>query len=140
VQLARSRPVLEGHVDAVQVTLKELYDVSEITFFGSIDNALRARTNLERVLIGTSSATLAVALILALSLRRRANRAFARAYQRLVQEVNEREAAEKALRESEQRFRALVHNASDVVTLISADGLVRYQSRRRAGPRPPRRS
>jgi hypothetical protein len=46
-QLARSRPVLEGHVDAVQVTLKELYDVSEITF-GSIDDALRARTNLER--------------------------------------------------------------------------------------------
>jgi PAS domain-containing protein len=65
------------------------------------------------VLIGTSSATLAVALILALSLRRRANRAFARAYQRLVQEVNERQAAEKVLRESEQRFRALVHNASE---------------------------
>jgi PAS domain-containing protein len=71
---------------------------------------------------------LAVALILALSLRRRANRAFARAYQRLVQEVNERQATEKALRESEQRFRALVHNASDAFTVISADGLVRYQS------------
>jgi hypothetical protein len=51
--------------------------------------------------------------------------AFARAYQRLVQEVNEREAAERALRESKQRFRALVHNASDVFTAISADGLVR---------------
>ena len=80
------------------------------------------------MLIGTSGAILAVALILALSLRRRANRAFARAYQRLVQEVNERQAAEKALRESEQRFRALVHNASDAFTVISADGLVRYQS------------
>jgi hypothetical protein len=91
---ARGRP--RRHVDAVQVTLKERYDVSEITFFGSIDDALRARTNLERVLIGTSGAILAVALILALSLRRRANRAFARAYRRPVQEVNEREAAEKA--------------------------------------------
>jgi PAS domain S-box-containing protein len=66
--------------------------------------------------------------MLALSLRRRANRTFARAYQRLVQEANEREAAEKALRESEQRFRALVHNASDVFTVISAEGVVRYQS------------
>jgi hypothetical protein len=35
-QLARSRPVLEGRVDAVHATLKERYDVSEITFFGSI--------------------------------------------------------------------------------------------------------
>jgi diguanylate cyclase (GGDEF)-like protein/PAS domain S-box-containing protein len=128
MQLARSRPVLERQVDQVQLTLKELYDVSEITFFGSINNALHARTDLERVLIGTSGATLAVALMLALSLRRRANRTFARAYQRLVQEVNEREAAEKALRESEQRFRALVHNASDVFTVISAESLVRYQS------------
>jgi PAS domain-containing protein len=107
---------------------KELYDVSEITFFGSIDDALRARTNLERVLIGTSGAILAVALTLALSLRRRANRAFAHACRRLVQEVNKREAAEKAPRESEQRVRALVHNASDAFTVISADGLVRYQS------------
>jgi hypothetical protein len=89
-------PVLKGQVDAVQVTFKELYDVSEITFFGSIDDALRAGTNLERVLIGTIGAILAVTLILALSLRRRANLAFASAYRRLVQEVNEREAAEKA--------------------------------------------
>jgi hypothetical protein len=65
---------------------KELYDVSESTFFGSIDDALRACTNLERVLIGTRGAILAVALTLALSLRRRANRAFAHAYRRLVQE------------------------------------------------------
>jgi diguanylate cyclase (GGDEF)-like protein/PAS domain S-box-containing protein len=32
------------------------------------------------------------------------------------------------LRESEQRFRALVHNSSDVFTVIGADGVIRYQS------------
>jgi diguanylate cyclase (GGDEF)-like protein/PAS domain S-box-containing protein len=32
------------------------------------------------------------------------------------------------LRESEQRFRALVHHASDVFTVIGADGVIRYQS------------
>jgi PAS domain S-box-containing protein len=32
------------------------------------------------------------------------------------------------LRQSEQRFRALVHHASDVFTVIGADGVIRYQS------------
>jgi PAS domain S-box-containing protein len=32
------------------------------------------------------------------------------------------------LRESEQRFRALVHHASDVFTVIRADAVIRYQS------------
>jgi PAS domain S-box-containing protein len=32
------------------------------------------------------------------------------------------------LRESEQRFRALVHHASDVFTVIGADAMIRYQS------------
>ncbi len=32
------------------------------------------------------------------------------------------------LRESEQRFRALVHNSSDVFTVIGADAVIRYQS------------
>jgi diguanylate cyclase (GGDEF)-like protein/PAS domain S-box-containing protein len=32
------------------------------------------------------------------------------------------------LRESEQRFRALVHHASDVFTVISADAVIRFQS------------
>jgi PAS domain S-box-containing protein len=80
------------------------------------------------VLMGIGGLTMAVALMLALSLRRRASRSYARAYQRLVGEINERKAAEQALRESEQRFRALVHHASDVFTVIGADAVIRYQS------------
>jgi diguanylate cyclase (GGDEF)-like protein/PAS domain S-box-containing protein len=126
--LARSRPVMRREAGEAETLLKEDYDASEISFFGAITNALHARTALERVLMGTSGLTLAVALMLSMSLRRRTSRTFARAYQRLVQEVNEREAAEQALRESEQRFRALVHNASDVFTVIGDDGVIRYQS------------
>jgi diguanylate cyclase (GGDEF)-like protein/PAS domain S-box-containing protein len=126
--LARSRPVLRREAGAAETLVKEDYDASEISFFGAITNALHARTALERVLMGTSGLTLAVALMLSLSLRRRTSRTFASAYERLVQEVNEREAAEQALRESEQRFRALVHNASDVFTVIGDDGVIRYQS------------
>src|SRR6266545_5072613 len=85
-QLARSRPVLTQQVQDVETILKEAYDASEISFFGAIANALRARTNLQRVLLGASGLTLAVALMLGLSLRRRASRAFARAYQRRSEE------------------------------------------------------
>jgi diguanylate cyclase (GGDEF)-like protein/PAS domain S-box-containing protein len=126
--LARSRPVLRRQIDDADTRLKELYGASEITLVGAVLVALDARTSLERVLMGTSGLTLAVALMLALSLRRRASRSYARAYQRLVGEVNERKAAEQALRESEQRFRALVHHASDVFTVIGADAVIRYQS------------
>ncbi len=41
---------------------------------------------------------------------------------------SERRRAEEALRESEERFRALVQNASDIITVIDADGTVRYVS------------
>src|SRR4029453_18928606 len=41
------------------------------------------------------------------------------------------------LRESEQRFRALVHHASDVFTVIGADGVIRPPAQLQPGP-PPR--
>jgi diguanylate cyclase (GGDEF)-like protein/PAS domain S-box-containing protein len=126
--LARSRPVLRRQLDEVDTHLKEIYGASEITLVGSVEEALHARTILEQVLMGIGGLTMAVALMLALSLRRRASRSYARAYQRLVGEINERKAAEQALRESEQRFRALVHHASDVFTVIGADAVIRYQS------------
>ncbi len=39
-----------------------------------------------------------------------------------------RRMAEEELHNSEQRFRALVQNASDIITLVGADGTIRYQS------------
>src|SRR6266498_1023544 len=95
--LARSRPVLPRQADGVAVGLKEVYDASQISFTSTVAKALHARTNLQRVLMGATGLTLAVALMLGLSLRRRASRADARAYQRLVEEVNERPAVEQVL-------------------------------------------
>jgi two-component system, cell cycle sensor histidine kinase and response regulator CckA len=38
------------------------------------------------------------------------------------------EAAERALRESEARFRALIENSLDITSVVDADGIVRYMS------------
>ncbi|MDP9437831.1 MAG: PAS domain S-box protein [Actinomycetota bacterium] len=45
-----------------------------------------------------------------------------------VHDVTERERAEEERRRSEERFRALVQNASDVITILEADGTIRYES------------
>ncbi len=46
----------------------------------------------------------------------------------MMENITERKRAEEALQLSEARFRALVQNATDVVTILSEDGTIIYQS------------
>ena len=46
----------------------------------------------------------------------------------VMTDVTERERAEEALKESEQRFRYMVQNSSDLITLVGADGTILYSS------------
>jgi PAS domain S-box-containing protein len=46
----------------------------------------------------------------------------------VVRDVTGRKDVERAIKESEARFRSLVQNTSDIITLLEADGTVRYIS------------
>ncbi|XWK90306.1 MAG: PAS domain S-box protein [Phormidium sp.] len=43
-------------------------------------------------------------------------------------DITERKEAEEALRRSEERFRSLIENALDIITIIDADGTISYES------------
>lgn len=43
-------------------------------------------------------------------------------------DITDRKQVEEELRASEERFRALVQHSSDLITIIEADGTIRYQS------------
>jgi diguanylate cyclase (GGDEF)-like protein/PAS domain S-box-containing protein len=46
----------------------------------------------------------------------------------VIRDVTERKEAEKVSKESEERLRLLLQNTSDIITLLEADGTVRYVS------------
>jgi PAS domain S-box-containing protein len=46
----------------------------------------------------------------------------------VIRDIAERKELEKVIKESEERIRSLLQNTSDIITLLEADGTVRYIS------------
>src|SRR5215204_6350776 len=51
-----------------------------------------------------------------------------RLFTAVIRDVTERKEVEKVIKESEERFRTLVQYSFDIITLLDADGTVRYVS------------
>lgn len=46
----------------------------------------------------------------------------------ILRDITQRKRMESALRASEERFRSLIENASDLITLVDGEGTIRYES------------
>jgi PAS domain S-box-containing protein len=45
-----------------------------------------------------------------------------------LEDITERKRAEETIRTSEARFRSLISNATDIITILDADGVIQYES------------
>lgn len=77
----------------------------------------------QRTFLETIASQISVALQNALLFERVRNHAA-----ELEKSIDERNRAEEALRESEERFRAMIENTSDIITIITKDAVIEYQS------------
>jgi diguanylate cyclase (GGDEF)-like protein/PAS domain S-box-containing protein len=127
-QLQAAKEPLLRQAKAVEADAKQLFDVAEAELFDVGDEAAHLQGTYQLALLGMGMLATFVTVGLVVSLRRRAGRDLSRAYQELYAESEERALAQEQLRRSNDRFRALVNNARDVITVVDVAGRIRYQS------------
>ena len=127
-ELRRAGVVILGQAQALEVATKHLYDGTEIELFEVNRSATSVQRLYQIALVGMGLFTGLVTVGLLISLRRRASKDLAAAYDDLFDETQERRLAEDGLQRSNDHFRALVHNASDVITVIDKELRITYQS------------
>ena len=126
--IRRGTAALVDPLRDLELEVKRLYDEEDIAFNDITLRTLRARAANQKLLLAMGAVIMIMGAGLALSLRHRVRRDFERAYVALQREFDERRAAEEALRASEERFRSMIQNSSDVVTIVDARGTITYQT------------
>ena len=127
-ELSRARDPLRSQANEVELASKQLYDASEGDFLLQGRRALEVQQQYQIALVGMGLFITLIGAILLRSLKSRASKDLTKAYDELLTESQERQLAENGLRRSSDRFRALVHNASDVITVVDRDLRISYQS------------
>ena len=127
-ELRAGKQRLVNQAKAVEVEAKQLSDLAEDELVAMGDEAVHLQGTYQVALQGMGVVATVVAVGLVVSLRRRAGRDLTRAYEELYSESKERELAQDQLRRSNDRFRALVNNARDVITVVDEAGRIQYQS------------
>jgi diguanylate cyclase (GGDEF)-like protein/PAS domain S-box-containing protein len=127
-ELSLARDPLRKQAKALELAAKQLYDASESNFLLQSRNALAVQRQYQIALIGMGLFSTLIAAGLLISLRSRAGKDLTKAYDELLTASQSRQLAEDGLRRSSDRFRALVHNATDVITVVDGDLRISYQS------------
>ena len=127
-ELRRTREPILAEAKALELATKHLYDETELELFKVGRNATTVQRQYQLALVGMGVFTTLITAGLLISLRRRASKDLTKAYDELFDEAQERRLAEEGLRRSSDHFRALVHNASGVITVLDQDLRINYQS------------
>ena len=126
--LISPRGPLGSQAKALEVSANNLYDASESDFLLQGRLALTVQRHCQEALIVTGIPSALITAGLLTSLGRRTSKDLSKAYHELLAESKERQIAEDVLRRSSDSFRALVHTASDVITVVDVDLRISYQS------------
>ena len=127
-ELARAGDPMRDQAKELELAAKHLFDTSESDFLLQGRRALAVQQRYQLALLGMGFFITLMGAGLLTSLGRRTSKDLTKAYEELLTESRERQLAEEGLQRSSDRFQSLVHNASDVITVVDGDLRISYQS------------
>jgi len=124
--LVEALPGLQAHALQAEESLRGLYVQFENGFYAEGAAEMKDRRDEQAFVLVAAALAVALAAVLALSVRRVVAQDFGAAMARLVLETERRSAAQKATTRTERRFAALVRRSDDVMLVLSDEGVITF--------------